>query len=251
MKVSIVIPVYNDPRIRAALDSIKDQQYDGDVEVLVIDGGSTDDTLDIVRGYGGLVSVLVSEPDQGIFDALNKGIERATGDVIALLGADDRYEDADVVRDALVPLRDESVDASYGDLVYVDDNDKVVRYWRSGPFLRRKLYFGWMPPHFTLFARRRVYERVGLFDVTNRVAADYDHMLRAFLQHRIKVAYVDRVLLRMTLGGNSNNSLRNIVTGNMESFRAWKKHNAVMGLLVPVLKPASKLLQLVRRPPSN
>ena len=251
MKVSIVIPVFNDPRIAIALDSISKQQYDGEIEVVVVDGASTDDTLEVVRRYGELVTTLISEPDKGIFDALNKGITASTGDVIALLGADDRYADPTVVRDAVDPLQDEAVDASYGDLVYVDDHDRVVRYWKSGLFRRYKLFLGWLPPHFTLFARRSVYDRVGLFDTANRVGADSDHLLRMLYEHRIRLRYVPRVLVRMTQGGNSNRSLRNIATGNMEAFRSWRRYGLFPGLLVPILKPASKLIQLVRRPPPD
>ena len=251
MKVSIVIPVFNDPRIAVALDSISMQEFDGEIEVVVVDGESTDDTLEVVSGYGKLVTILISEPDKGIFDALNKGVERSTGDVIALIGADDRYADPHVVRDSVAALADEGVDATYGDLVYVDAEDNVARYWRSGPFHRSKLFLGWIPPHFTLFARRRVYDKVGQFDLSMRVGADYDWQLRMLYEHRLRLQYVPRVLLRMTLGGNSNRSLRNIAAGNIEAFRAWRKHSVYLGLLVPVLKPASKLVQLVRRPPRN
>lgn len=250
MKVSIVIPVFNDPRIAIALDSIASQEFGGEIEVVVVDGGSTDGkTLDVVKGYGKLVTTLISERDKGIFDALNKGVERSSGDVIALIGADDRYADAHVVRDSAAALADDAIDATYGDLVYVDDDDNVARYWKSGPYRRIKLFLGWVPPHFTLFARRRVYDKVGLFDLSMRVGADYDWQVRMLYEHHSRVHYVPRVLLRMTLGGNSNRSLRNIAAGNIEAFRAWRKQSALLGLLVPVLKPASKLIQLVRRPP--
>ena len=251
LKISIVIPVYNDPRISKALDSVVSQRFDGQVELIVMDGGSRDATQDVVRGYVERVSVLVSEPDRGIFDALNKGIERATGDVIGLLGADDRYEDPNVLRDVAAALAAPDVDACFGDLVYVDDDDNVRRYWRTGRYARWKLHLGWMPPHFTLFARRGVYERAGLFDISLRVAADYEHMLRLFLGERIRTRYIPRVMLRMTLGGNSNRSLRNIATGNMQSFGAWRRFGAAQGLLVPVLKPAQKLLQYLHRPPGD
>ena len=248
MKFSIIIPVYNDPRIRKAIASVVAQQHEENVELIVIDGASMDDTLAMVRSFGDSVSTLVSEPDGGIFDALNKGILRASGDVIAFLGADDRYEDPYVLRDVAAVLRGNPVDACYGNLVYVNAEDAVVRYWRSGPFRRRNLYLGWMPPHFALFARRYVYERAGLFDTRYRVAADYDHQLRLFLEHGISVAYLDRVLVRMTLGGNSNRSIRNVIRGNVESLLAWRRHGLSRGLLVPVLKPMRKLIQYVERP---
>jgi len=249
MRISIVIPVYNDPRIGKAIASVVEQRRSmPDVELIVVDGGSKPETLEAIGRFRGDIDVLVSERDEGIFDALNKGVSRATGEVIGLIGADDRYEDADVLRDVAAAMASRDIDACYGDLVYVNDADQVVRYWRAGAFARWKLYLGWMPPHFSLFVRRRVYDEVGPFDLRFRVAADYDHMLRMLYRHRANARYLPRVLTRMTLGGNSNRSLRNIATGNIESLRAWGRSKLLLGLLVPVLKPASKLLQYTRRP---
>ena len=160
MKVSIVTPVYNDPRVERALDSILSQRFGGELELIVIDGGSTDETLKVLSKYQDRISILVSEPDEGIYDSMNKGIRLATGDVVGILNADDRYNDPFVLRDVSIAMNDPSIDACYGDLVYVDSKDRVVRYWKSGYYKPFKFYLGWMPPHPTFFVGRRLYEEI-------------------------------------------------------------------------------------------
>ena len=248
MKISIITPVYNDPRVSRALDSILSQKYEGDLEIIVIDGGSDQPTLDVLERYRHRINILVSEPDQGVYDAMNKGIRLATGEVIGILNADDRYNDDQVLRDVAAVMRDPQIDACYGDLVYVNSEDRVVRYWKSGTYRPIKFYFGWMPPHPTFFVRKRVYEQYGLFDLSFPIAADYELMLRFILKHKIHVKYIPRVLVRMALGGKSNCSLGNIVKANLEVWRAWKKNNLSFGYFVPILKPARKLVQFIYRP---
>jgi glycosyltransferase involved in cell wall biosynthesis len=250
MKISIVIPVYNDVRVARAIESVLSQTHD-DYELIVVDGGSTDGTLEAIQPYRQGIATLISEPDCGIFDAINKGIRRATGDVIGLLGSDDRFSDTRVFQDIVAKLSASPADGCYGDMVFVDDADHETRYWKSGRFKTRNLYLGWMPPHFTLFLRRSVYERCGLFATDYRVAADYEFMLRVLLKHRISVDYIPRILLTMTAGGNSNGTLRNIIRGNRESFRAWRENRLNFGYLVPILKPAQKVAQFFMRAPST
>lgn len=247
MKLSIVTPVYNDPRISTALDSILCQQYEDDLELIVIDGGSGVTTLDVLERYRDLISILVSEPDKGIYDAMNKGIRLATGDVVGILNADDRYYDPVVLRDVVDAFRDPKTDACYGDLVYVNGQDRVVRYWKSGRYHPLKYYLGWMPPHPTFFVRKCLYEQHGSFDLQYTIAADYELMLRLILKHRISLKYLPRVLVRMSLGGKSNRSLGNIVMANQEVRQAWRNNNLSYGYLVPLLKPAQKMVQLVHR----
>lgn len=249
MKVSIVTPVYNDPRVGEALSSVEEQQGISELEKVVIDGGSDDPTKDVLNEWESRVDVLISEPDEGIYDAMNKGITVSTGDVVGILNADDRYADSDVLRDVVDIFEETSVDACYGDLVYVDDKDEVRRYWRSGSYRRHRFWFGWMPPHPTFFVRKKVYEERGTFDLDYPIAADYELMLRLLVVEQVDVRYLDRVMVRMAMGGESNASLGNIVQANREVRRAWKKHGLKGGGLAPFLKPARKVFQFLRSPP--
>ena len=234
-----------------ALDSILAQQDTAELELVVIDGGSTGGTMDVLEAYRDRLAVLVSEPDEGIYDAMNKGIGLCTGDVIGILNADDRYSDPQVLADVLDLFKDERVDACYGNQVFVDGNDRVVRYWKSGPYRAARLYLGWMPPHPTFFVRSRVYERLGVFDTRYPIAADYEFMLRVLLKHGISVKYIDRVLVRMAVGGNSRPSPANIVAGSVEVFCAWKQNGPPLGYLAPILKLARKPAQYFSRPPKS
>ena len=248
MKISVVLPVYNDRRVGRALNSILSQRHDHDLELIVVDAGSTDGTLDIIQSYRDRIAVLISEPDAGIFDGINKGISMASGtsdDVVHFLSADDQYGDAFVFRDVMAAFQgDESIDACYGDQVYTNEAGKVVRYWKAGKYRRAKLYYGWLPPHMTFFVRRRVYEHYGMFDLRYPIAADQDFMLRLLLKHRIRVEYLDRVLVNMAPGGNSTKSIVNILKANLEVARACRNNGMRAGFLVPILKPARKILQM-------
>ena len=248
LKISVITAVHNNcETISAALDSVLGQSG-VDIELVVIDGGSTDGTLEVLRSYADRLHVLVSEPDQGIYDALNKGIRRASGEVVGFLHSDDLFADSDVLSRIAAAFADPGVGAVYGDLLYVrkDNPDQVVRYWRSGEFSGRRLGWGWMPPHPTLYVRRRVYERHGLFDTSFRIAADYDFILRALSQNRVGVRYIPKVLVKMRVGGASNRSLRNILQKSSEDLRALRG-NGVGGMGALIWKNLSKLPQFLGR----
>jgi len=249
MEFSIVTPVYNEPRLQHTLDSIFSQSGIETVETIVVDGESTDETTDVIDFYRDRIDVIVQEPDDGVYDAMNKGIERASGDVVGILNADDRYHDETVLRDIRDAIDSADADVAYGDLVYVNEDDDVVRYWHSGDFSPRRYYFGWMPPHPTFFVRRDLYEEYGCFDLDYRVAADYELMLRFLMKHDVSPAYIDRVLVRMALGGQSNESIWNVLRANYEVYRAWRENSIRGGYLAPVLKPARKVTQYVRSGP--
>lgn len=244
MKVSVITAVYNNrDTIARALDSVLAQDH-LDVESIVIDGGSTDGTLQILRSYSGQLDVLVSEPDCGIYDALNKGIRRVSGDVVGFLHSDDLFADAGVLSRIAAAFSEPAVEIVYGDLHYVrkDNPERVVRCWRGGHFAERRLGWGWMPPHPTLYVRRRVYDQIGLFDTSFRIAADYDFVLRLLGDTERGVRYIPEVLVKMRVGGASNRSLRNIVRKSGEDWRALRR-NKVGGLGALVWKNLSKLPQ--------
>ncbi len=250
MKVSIITSVFNDIRVGRALDSILSQRHGHELELVVVDAGSTDGTLEVLERYRERVAVLVSEPDQGIYDGMNKGVGLATGDVVGILNSDDQYCDPLVIRDVAEAFEQEDVDACYGDLEYRNREGKLVRYWKSSEHRRAKWYLGWMPPHPTFFVRRRVYERYGAFDLRYPIAADYELMLRLFLKYKIRVKYLRRPVVNMAPGGASNASPGNILKANIEVARAWRDNGLRGGLLVPLLKPARKIPQfapLLRR----
>ena len=248
MKISVITPVYNDTRVGCALSSALAQQTDHELETIVIDAGSEDGTLEALESFGNQIDVLVSEPDDGIYDGMNKGIARATGDLVGILNADDRYADDSVLRDVAEAFSCHDIDVCYGNVVYEDEPGRTVRYWRSGRSSELKWLLGWMPPHAGFFVRREVYERLGAFNPELSIAADYELMLRLLLKHRLKSAHIDRVLVRMALGGVSNRSVANVLRAALEVRTAWQVNDLPFGQLAPVLKPVAKLDQYFRRP---
>lgn len=248
MKISIVTAVYNRERtIGEALASVATQTH-VNIEHLIIDGASRDGTLDVVRALTDPRIVLVSEPDHGIYDALNKGISQATGEVIGLMHSDDLFAHAQVLEKVAACFADPAVDLVYGDLDYVAATDisRVVRHWRSGDFSLDKLRRGWMPPHPTVFARKRVFTDHGLYDTSYRIAADYEAMLRYFGKAQLRSAYIPEVLVKMRTGGASNRSLRHIALKSREDLRAIRS-NGIGGLGTLAAKNLSKIPQFLRR----
>jgi len=224
VKISIITATWNcASTVGDCLDSVAAQSWPNR-EHVVIDGASRDVTVDLLESRRAQLSVLVSEPDRGIYDALNKGIARASGDVIGFLHADDVYASPDVLARVAEAFADPSVAAVHGDLQYVrkDDTARVVRHWKSSPFSPDRLRRGWMPPHPTLYVRREWYERIGGFDTRYRIAADYHSILRLFSQPEFRSAYVPEVFVKMRMGGASNRSVRNIVRKSREDLEALR-----------------------------
>jgi len=225
MKISIITVVFNaEQTIEDALKSVASQSYP-DVEHIVIDGASTDNTLSIVQTYTKHLAHIVSEPDRGIYDAMNKGIALASGDVIGLLNADDVYQDDTVLQQVADAHVDPDLDACYADLVYVQQKnlDKVVRYWRSRVYKQGLCFTGWMPAHPTFYLKRKIYQQVGLYNTDLAYQADLEFCARAFESHKISSLYIPRLWVRMRLGGVTNNSISNVLKGNWESYKALKK----------------------------
>jgi glycosyltransferase len=249
MKFSIVTVSYNSAAtIADTLRSVCSQTH-ADIEHLIIDGGSTDDTLAVVRREGAHVARLVSEPDRGIYDAMNKGLALATGELVGFLNADDMLASPDTIAALAAAAAGANADVLYGDLLYVhkDRPGEVVRYWRSGGFAASRLRYGWMPPHPTLYVRRSVQQALGGFDLRLRIAADYDFMLRCLSAPALRIGYLPRVLVHMRTGGASNRSLRALRDKSREDLFALRK-NQVGGWFSLLCKNARKLPQYFSRP---
>lgn len=244
MRISIITATYNSAATVAdTLDSIASQDYP-DIEHLIVDGLSSDNTLEIVKQYPHVSSV-VSGKDNGIYDAMNKGISRAGGEVIGILNSDDLYTHPEVISKVMRCFEDPAVDAVYGDLRYVDQQDisKTVRTWRSGTYTPRSFYWGWMPPHPAFFVRRRLYTDFGLFRTDFKTAADYEIMLRFLLKHNVNAAYLPENLVLMRAGGASNASMGQRLRANREDARAWAVNGLQPWPFTLVMKPLRKIGQ--------
>jgi glycosyltransferase involved in cell wall biosynthesis len=244
MKISIITATYNSAAtVRDTLTCIARQQYPN-IEHIIVDGVSKDNTLAIVGEFSHIAKT-ISEKDKGIYDAMNKGIQLATGEVIGILNSDDFYTNAEVLTKVAAAFNDPAVEAVYGDLQYVkaDNTDVVTRTWKSGMFKKKSLYYGWMPPHPTFFVRRHVYEKCGLFNTTLRSAADYELMLRVLLKFNTRVQYIPEVLVKMRAGGMSNASLKNRLRANKEDAMAWKLNGLKPYFFTMWFKPLRKVLQ--------
>ena len=232
--------------ISKAIESVLNQTYKN-IEYIVIDGASTDGTPDIIKKFSSHIDVFSSEPDDGIYDALNKGIALSTGDVIGFLHSDDQYANENVISKIAEKFHDNSCDAVYGDLVYTDQEDlnKIHRYWKSNEFEPSLLKKGWMPAHPTLFLKKSVYDKFGKFNTNYEIAADYDFMLR-ILKSDISTCYIPEVLYKMRTGGVSNRSFKNVLQKSREDYKALKQNN-VGGYGTLFLKNFSKLSQLLKK----
>jgi glycosyltransferase involved in cell wall biosynthesis len=248
VKISVVTVVFNGAStIEDTILSVARQTH-ADIEHIVIDGGSTDGTLDVIARHRDRLAIVVSEPDSGLYDAMNKGIAAAAGDVIGTLNADDVYADDSVLGQVATAMQDPSCDACYADLIYVDARDavKVRRVWRSRVFSPGLFLSGWMPAHPTFFVRRSVYERYGLFDTAYKLQADFELTMRFMEVHGIKAAYVPRLWVRMRSGGVSNRSVLNVIRGNLEAWRACRRHGFRVGPGFILRKIASRLPQFLQ-----
>lgn len=246
LKISVVTAVYNRRKtIAEAMASVASQTWP-DVEHIVQDGGSTDGTRDIIRDRAGPNVSIESAPDRGIYDAINKGIGRATGDVIGLMHSDDFFATDTVLADVAAAMADPDIDGVYGDLDYVaaEDTSRIIRKWRSGRYDPRRLRRGWMPPHPTLYLRREVFLTWGTYDTSFQIAADYDAMLRYLVKGQIRMSYIPKVMVKMRVGGESNRSLARILRKSREDYRALHR-NGVGGLGALAAKNFSKLGQFL------
>lgn len=245
MSVSIITPVLNNRKeIGDCLRSVRTQTY-GLIEHLILDGGSTDGTLDVVRELGGPMTRLICGTDMGLYDALNKGISASSGEVVGVLHADDFYEHDEVIRSLVSAMNSGQTDSCYGDLLIVDreDTGRVVRYWKTGRYRPGLFLRGWMPPHPSFFVRRSVYERFGGYRTDLGSAADYELMLRFLHRYAISTCYLPDVLVRMRSGGMSDSGLMNRVRANLLDRKAWKVNGLRPYPWTLFFKPLRKLGQ--------
>lgn len=247
MKISIITVCYNSAStIEDTIQSVAKQSY-GDIEYIIVDGNSKDNTVEIIKRYNNVVSKWISENDKGIYDAMNKGIEMSTGEVIGILNADDIYTDENVISSVMQEFEDKSVMGVYGDLKYVqkEDTSKVIRFWKSGEYKPGKFLLGWMPPHPTFYVRKSVYETYGSYRLDMPSASDYEFMLRVIHVNKININYLPKVLVLMRDGGASNSSIMNRINANKDDRRAWTVNNVNPRFYTLYLKPLSKILQFI------
>jgi len=230
--------------IENCIESVLSQGHKN-IEYILIDGASTDGTVNIIKQYIGRISKWISEEDSGIYDAMNKGINIASGDIVGFLNSDDIYADTDILELVAEAFQNSDIDSCYGDLVYVskDDTNKIIRNWKSCELDYKLFKDGWHPPHPTFFVKKSVYEKYGTFDTKYKIGADYALMLKFLVKHKIRVKYIPEVLVKMRVGGSSNKNLFNILRANLECYRAWREYDLKISPLFIFRKPFSKLFQ--------
>ncbi len=249
MKISIITATYNSAAtIKDTLLSVNAQTYHN-IEHIIVDGASKDNTLDIVREYGKRVAKVISEPDKGIYDAMNKGIREATGDIIGILNSDDVYASESVLANVMRLFDDENCDGVYGNLNFVraTNLNEVVRLWKSSPYKPTGFSKGWHPPHPTFFVRKEIYNNYGLFDISLDVSADFELMLRFIEKYKIDVCFLDEVLVKMRYGGESTGSIKKIIAGNKNIMKAFKKNDLDVSYLYPFYRLLPKLKQFITK----
>lgn len=245
MRISLITSTYNSAEtLQATFDSVRAQKHT-DLEYIVVDGASKDHTVDMIKANEGLISQWVSEPDKGIYDALNKGIAMATGDVVGFIHSDDILADEHALSHISEAFEANDIDAVYADLQYVDRSDvgKVIRHWKSRAYEKGLFRKGWMPAHPTFYLKTAAYREHGVYDTGFRISADYELMLRMLVKHQLRACYIPQVLVKMRVGGESNVSLKNRWVANQEDAMAWKKNGLKPALFTRWLKPISKISQ--------
>lgn len=253
-KISIITVCYNSAKtIEDTLRSVISQDYPN-IEYIVIDGNSMDETISILKRYSGKINILISEKDNGIYDAMNKGITLATGDIVGLINADDVYANTKVISKIAKVFLDENVDACFGDLVYFSSKqpEKIVRYWRAGPFVSGRFAKGWSPPHPTFFVKKSVYQTHGNFNLNYSMGNDIELMMRFLEKYCIKSAYIPEILVRMRLGGVSNQGVKPIILQNKNILEAARSLNIpITPWKFFMYKLMNRLSQFIFKPRSN
>lgn len=242
-KISIITVAYNAQNtIERCINSVFGQKFKN-VEYIIIDGGSTDGTCRIIENYREKIDVFISEPDKGIYDAMNKGLALATGDVIGTINADDFFADDNVLYDIARVFSEQNTQILYGDLDYIDPSDKVIRKWRSGRYSRGMFNWGWMPPHPTFYCKKSLFDKLGVYKLDYGSAGDYELMLRFIHLNDIDAYYLNKVLIKMVVGGVSNKSLGNRVQAMRFDLKAMRNNNIFLPMVTILFKPIRKIAQ--------
>ena len=252
MKVSIVTVVYNGAATLAtAIDSVAQQDYP-DIEYIIVDGASQDDSVKVAQQYPETVSKLISEPDQGIYDAMNKGIGMATGDIVGILNADDLYADSSVISAVVQGIQESGADTLIGDLVFVpaENLEKVVRFYSAKSFSLDRFEKGDMPPHPTFFVKRELYKRLGNFNTDFRITSDFDLMLRFLYIAKVSFVYLPKVMVKMRMGGLTNSGLSSKIKLNREIHKSLNANGIPTSIFKIYSKYFTKIFQLFHRPNS-
>jgi len=252
MKISIITVSLNSENfIENCINSILSQSYKN-IEFIIIDGGSTDNTIKIIEKYSKYISVFVSEPDNGVYDAMNKGLKIATGDIVGFLHTDDFYVKNDILSKISDLFKeDDLLDACYSDLLYVkkEDTNKIVRYWKSNKFVKGSFSKGWSPPHPTFYVRNTLYKNLGAFNLNYPIVSDIELMMRFFEVHNIKTKYINEIWIKMRLGGLSNRSLKSIFRQNQNIIKALRSHYLKSNIFIFLVnKFIIRLMQFFYRP---
>jgi glycosyltransferase involved in cell wall biosynthesis len=248
-RISIITVTYNSAAyLQDCIDSIKSQDYDN-IEYIIIDGKSSDGTQAIIRKNDDVVDFYLSETDKGMYDAINKGISIATGEFVGLLNSDDILDNPKVISRVVKTFTEQKVDSVYGDIEYVDrfDVNRVMRIWKGKPFKRSRFAYGWMPAHPSFYIRRSLIEKHGAYETHFYSAADYEFMCRYLYKHKVTSAYIPSLMVRMRLGGQSNNTLKARFRANRRDYLAMKRNDIPMPFVTSILKPLIKVHQFMGR----
>lgn len=249
MKISIITATFNSAAsISECVSSVNDQTYPL-IEHIIIDGESKDNTLEIIKSFSNRVSIILSEPDKGIYDAMNKGIMLATGDIIGILNSDDFLASANIINQIVKIFETTDCDAVYGNLDFVapGNTEKVIRHWKSSPYVPGSFQSGWHPPHPTFFVKKEIYAQHGLFDTSLEVSADFELMLRFIDKYKIKTRYLDKTFVKMRYGGVSTTSVKGIMQGNRNVLKAFKKNGIRVSLFYTLNRIVYKAMQFIKR----
>ena len=243
LKISLITVSLNaESTISRCIESVISQSFKN-IEYIIIDGGSSDNTISIINQHKDFIDIFISEPDNGLYDAMNKGIKLAHGQVIGMLNADDFFTDSNVISEIANAFSKQNASIVYGDLDYVDSRGNIVRKWRSGPYTHNLFNWGWMPPHPTFYCKKNLFDEFGFYSLNMGTAADYELMLRFMHVNRIHAVHIKKVIVKMRIGGISNKSYSNRVKGLFFDLKAMRNNGIILPVITLLLKPLRKLIQ--------